>query len=487
MNIDKLFHLIKSLNKRQKANFTRYIKGKENTLPTLLYRRISRMRDTEEESILRVRKNEFADASTYFHARKSLANMIIASLAYYEAQSTDQTEFIRYAFLVGAKSQAEERLFQEMQEASSHRDFPRLIRYYDFVNKLQIETGIQITVPQNVIPYKKAIFAYRKSQNIMQTICELRHALKYGNEEFRKSVISKASLFLDTDPQSENTVLHLKVDMMLALLQRKYDRAYYIEKCLVDSLTKQSERYPISFLVNEIRTLALNAVLFQRRDDAVRCSMDLAKIEGSFLFERNLIARSRMQVGCAIAVTYGEHQVAKECLALTQEYESDLTPGNLSRLYFVLGLSFFYCEDFKQSIRCMLRSRQNLGSNSAVLRWEPQLLQAIASFEIGQTETIDGLLRSAYNGISDRDDEYGRLSIATFKNYFQACEMNQDAAIMKSLPELQACSVAPNTRNHPPFRIEIWINARISGLSIREALINYQSKIGIELKYMTFA
>jgi hypothetical protein len=482
MKFEGLFQLIHSMSESRKRNFTRYTIDKSNTLPILLYKRIITASELTEETLNKIKGEEFASNGTFCNNRNDLIKLIIRSFVHYEAETVSVIPYIRKAFLFKAIKLGIDTFNEEVRKALNSENFSDLIRLYDLADELKGDYEIIVEMDSSFPTLSEALAELAIKRQYQETFDEISCAAK-KDLKFQKMTANKLNKsFASKGLSRTNQVLWLKLQMNLAFLRRDLKPAFEYGQRFFEELEKWPEKYPNAMLAIELSKVALQAAALLEKELTLKYTMRLAALSAETPHGQNQIQKSRLTVGATASMVFGDLSLAKVVLDELQNSKLNFPERLLAKLYHSLGRAFFFNADYKNAIRCFQITRNSIKRTFNFLKWEPQAFLAIARYELGDYDDVESLLRSALRAAKALPEGFPVVAVNLVSKYCQISKAEShisldDVYYVKGMADSEIEQKAGQD-----FPIDIWLESKASSVPLKQVLEERIKKKYLEIR-----
>lgn len=478
MEFVKLYSLIHRLTAEQRTQFKRYAKDRINDLTFELYRRILKTDSANRESEKNIQNPGFLNPKTYNHHRKKLSEWIIMSLVRFDSNGGFSKELVKEAFLYEADRFANELIENEIAKLHEEEDYSSLYGLLSFLSELQHHYDIKITKIELAKDLDFVERELREYAALNSFIADLRTAA-HGTAQARKLTASRILEEMNDSYNSRQcSNLAIKVRMNCAYLLEDFNKAFRYGEEFIGRLASWPSKYPPSYRARQLRFFIMNAILLNQRDIAMKYGLRLNRIESAKPLEWNQIIRSKIIASVAIAAYFSECDFADNiCIVLEENCDVFEDPKIPCIAYYNLGMAYSFSGQFKKAVTCFERSRSLRKKKFAILDWEPQVMLAIAHYNLGNVELIGYLMRSAIRAAKDLKHEYPKIATSLVKNVLlndaPGKQMTGNGGIgrIKSL-----YSDAEEKHASRFFQIEFWLEADLRSVPVKDVLHESRAK-----------
>lgn len=476
MVTEEIFNIIRSLSKKQKSNFSRFMREKSDNKIMVLYDRIRNVNEINERNLNKIKGSEFTNTQVFSKYRAKLLKAIIHSLVYYKNETVSSIQYIRTAFEINAVSEAKKLVYKELMDLEEQEDFVRLLALHELMIELQERHGHRINIPPGRLTTDQVVTCLSQKRLLVGLLDRIRDTIPLeGNE--RIDACEKIIKDLPTHLLSqENRNLANKIKMNIAFLRGQYDLAYSVGELLIASLRNEKLRYPVASLAREIRFLSMNATVLKMKMKAVKYFMLLSTLNPSNGYEAKEVAISIVMSGAAIASDFVDVQVAE-----TTYFDLRAIQGSISQKIKCLilnnvGRAFFFQENYEKAEKVFQELRNSVPNGATYLRWEPQTYLSICRYRLERFDTIDSLIRSASRSVVKDKHIYPKLAIQAIKAF---C-IKHEVPSVEIENYLVQCSEDPNEiRATYNFPVYVWAHATRNSIPLIEShkLFNEREKV----------
>lgn len=470
MDLPKLFSIVHELSRNQRANFTRFSKGRENSSMLLLYRRIKKEIRIDDQAIKRIRGREFKSSSKFLSVRLGLADLIIRSVVHYEYQAVPVLQYVKKAYLLGAKQIACERLKDEVDRLTALEEFSDLLKVLEFIEELQLFYNIGIEVTQ--LPTRDYLLHQLNQRFVLYDLYKRVKGLVHADFEERGYQAKWLATQIPDDCESRfNDDFAQKLRMNLCFFTGEYQKAFCIGKDLVCRIKDWPEKYPPSALARELRVLGLHAISLRDKNLAVDYIFEVSLVHGETKHEIEQLAEGMLRLKCALSAVFAEESIARQNIKILRENISVSKGIALAKLHYECGMAFFFNHKYNDAVRCFLETRNLVSKDDVALKWEPQLLISICSAELGYYDSFTSFIRSASYCARKLPGKFPQFTISIVKEYYrnpQDCDVDfwEKKELMLSLITTEKNEKSAS--NYLPIRI--WIDSKKSGISQKSVI-----------------
>lgn len=473
MEFEKLFYLVHSLSKGERSRFTKYNNRRKGKLSKALYDRILKY-DTPTDKIEKlIRGQMFKPSQRFCDTRTILAKMLIESMVQVGTGPISFIKFAKTAAQHGAITIVESSAAAELRSLQHEEEFGAMLMTYDALSEIEAQYGLNLSLPDDVMPYEHIVGTLRVKKQLLEF-------LKLTKESMRKPQSQRLILAhyveafqIFSGKSTYNQILAEKLKMRLALLRMDLPQAFKHSFRFLDMQTKYNKKFPSVELAREIRSIAVIAVYFNARDQAMNYLLKLDLLTPKSLHERREILRSKLSIQTTIAVKYANDQIALKCCEILDKKTSMYTLIELSGIYHSLALTFFFNEKWKMAIKWFEKTNDLENSlppekRSVTITSIRRLQIALCYFMLGNITISDSLIRSLKTAAKDLPLKFPGYATSLVWRY------TSDRAI-NSVRELELYDqIVLNDEERRAsfyFPINIWIEAIARQVSQRVILL----------------
>lgn len=467
MTVEKLYHLVHSLTRDQKSNFTRYIRGGKKTLDVVLYERILSQKNFDEKTSDFIRGKEFKVASKYYLYRIKLAEKIIQSLVSFESSKVSALSFIRRAVTMDAIELAEKPLADEMIKAQNNEEYSTLRFLYDFSFSLEQDYNFKFNYHPDLKPRAEVRHLDDVQHQLEDLLFQIRQSFAQSVDSRKLAASVLTSRLEEITPEtSKAQYAYDKVRVGISLLTRSSELAQEYQKNLVRNMLEGKIDYSIIRLSKEISNLIRLSEDIGDKETALHANLSFSQLNPRTLIEQKEYSKNRIIQTITVGEFWANLSLAQKGYSDLQEAKFQFENSDLVRCYLLLGLNFFYHEEYSKALECFHELRSIPGKDWNRVTWEPDTLVLLCHLEKGNFDVIDSLARAAYRNTRKYDWEYPKLVVKIVHKIIRANGQISEDIYRQGLEDIEnVLKSNDNVDGDMFFDFSIWLHAKLQKTS----------------------
>lgn len=477
MTGEDLFTLVHSLTKREKTNFTTMM-IRSNTDKSdyyLLYRILKNAEELNESNIRS--KNQFRLSQKYNNARRKLADKIIESLVLASKAKVYPKTYILIAIRKGAIDLAKRKLREEVQKATSEKDWNYLNYLVGFSKEIQYATGIIFEVPDS-IPFflNRSSFSSEtiKLRQLIQRVKAI--GLDVQNNTSLKFVNLERELKIQDPQEGLNGYLFRKAKALFDRITNGSASAKVHFEEIVTYL--ESNSFPLSngYLIKELSTLAILNCRLGNWEAARASLLKISTIAPDDLTFR----RRKLRLLCKVQTTLSFSQISADysdtgynILINHREYFSQLEYSALIVNYVKIRFIYGDLTKAKELIRDLKSTPRNGWSP---IEWIINLLYFLIVFEDGAVQAAEIQFEKLKSTAKKIDLKTPQLIISFLSQVFVMSRKELSLHWESFASQISTLIHDPRERNlNEQFMLASWVKSYSTKSPLRETY--FESRI----------
>lgn len=477
-NLVKLFHLVRSLSKREKQQFWSYIQGNARKVTgekyVRLFERLAKIRSLKGNT---VQKEIFSnDAKALNDSCRYLVAKIIECLAFNSPSNRMGLVMIDKSIEKGFVKLASKLVRNEFQAAADQHDIPYLRDVYERRRRLKKYCGEDVKVPKGTPTWVQVLtenYALAKSDLLYQRFVE---SLPSGSEKaieshltYKEDIENLGSPFFS--PQTQARIY--KVKALWASLKHENQMSAEFQDQLIKVHNDHMELFPPEQRIDELRTSIILNLNVQNFDVAESLLLELGSMElESEVFE-NFASQVWIQHALTLAACDGRLDIGKVALAKFEKENSlysSYTKGVLTHIAALVAISLGQWETAREQLRRLSRSKNMLPE--ILLELGPAL-RSIVHYHMGEFLEAQDEWKKLHAIAEESSREYLKAAarIIRIVTFGESSESSTRLLLAVESDKLNAILEDEAEADYAEsFNIEPWLYAQISGISLHEVL-----------------
>lgn len=420
MRLQKLFTVVHSLENLESLALRRNLKRletpKSKVLP--LYDALVRCK-AEKLSNEVILKAMGMTKTTYLQRfAVGLLDRIIEFKTSRMAEPQSQLDKLNLIFHLDLVEYGNKLLVTEMERAQTKGNALYLLQLYEFYHEMKDTFRLEIDLPDHIQAETEVESIWNKSKMLKQMLRQLRASKNLPHKERQMVAQTIESRIKDWSPEE----LAFPADWYRAR----------VRTCMLvwdwkDALSRQESLFArmdnwqqgISETVQEIELLLRLSLFGNSIERAEELVWILAAIQPRFPLENRIhklaLVRNLVFVGL---VSFSENIISEawSCLQgrldiVIKEQKPHLILGCVQLLVAI--------SDYEEAVCALRHFRKFNRKETAFIRWQINLYQALVELELGDIDLFDNLTRSAREAANRSGLEYPKLANSVIRHYFQ--------------------------------------------------------------------
>lgn len=386
------FDLVKSLSRKEKSNFTRFVRIDKANKPEfyILYEKFSDAESYDEEKIRAL--VGLNTPKKFYKVRMTLLDRIIQSLTFYSKGSDNSRKYILTALEKGAYDLAKKKLISLAATAYKERDFS----YLAYLYKLKVEIWAAYKV---AVEFPKEVPGEVIVKDHLERSTEVRSLLESIKVEVKKGNSDRDERLLEISHGLEAFKIDLGVGgyflrkgkAISCLLLYGEERAVQDYHLTLDYLRSQSFPLKEIHFLEELKDFILLNSMTGNLDCARDHIWELDSVPALTLEIEKRKAKILCKVNLHFALNHGGKDLAEIGYASMKTYSQLFTKEELAISFFSYAIVSFVYGCYSECIKVLEELKSLNQSHWENLKWPVKLVSLLANWEIQNLDVIDSL------------------------------------------------------------------------------------------------